>query len=64
MDARKTFAVGIALIFGGRPDMAPGLYAGVPPGPAPVQSSLTLTTVLAVVLTQLLRGGPAPARRR
>jgi NCS2 family nucleobase:cation symporter-2 len=62
MDARKTFAVGIALIFGLSLDMAPGLYAGVPPWLRPLfESSLTLTTVLAVVLTQLLRGGPAPS---
>jgi NCS2 family nucleobase:cation symporter-2 len=61
MDARKTFAVGIALIFGLSLDLVPGVYAGVPSWLRPLfESSLTLTTVLAVVLTQLLRGWPAP----
>jgi NCS2 family nucleobase:cation symporter-2 len=62
MDARKTFVVGIALIFGLSLDLVPGLYGGVPAWLRPLfDSSLTLTTVIAVVLTQLLRGGTVPA---
>lgn len=62
MDARKTFAVGIALIFGLSLDIVPALYAGVPWWLRPLfESSLTLTTVIAVVLNQLLRGGGVPA---
>ena len=62
MDARKTFVVGIALIFGLSLDLVPGLYGGIPAWLRPLfDSSLTLTTVIAVVLTQLLRGGTVPA---
>ena len=62
MDARKTFAVGIALIFGLSLDIIPALYAGVPWWLRSLfESSLTLTTVIAVVLNQLLRGGRVPA---
>ena len=62
MDARKTFVVGIALIFGWSLDLVPGLYGSVPAWLRPLfDSSLTLTTVIAVVLTQLLRGGTVPA---
>jgi NCS2 family nucleobase:cation symporter-2 len=61
MDARKTFAVGISLIFGLSLDIVPGLYAGVYGWLRPLfESSLTLATVMAVVLNQLLRGGQAP----
>ena len=43
-------------------DLVPGLYGGVPAWLRPLlDSSLTLTTVIAVVLTQLLRGGTVPA---
>jgi xanthine permease XanP len=61
MDARKTFAVGISLIFGLSLDIVPGLYAGVYGWLRPLfESSLTLATVMAVVLNQLLRGGYIP----
>lgn len=62
VDARKTFVIGVPLIFGLSLDILPTLYAGVAPWLRPlVASSLTLTTVLAVVLNQLLRprGGEA-----
>ena len=62
MEALKTFAVGIALIFGLSLDIVPGLYAGVPGWLRPLfESSLTLTTVVAVVLHQLFRAGAKPA---
>ena len=56
MDTRKTFVIGVALIFGLSLDMLPSLFAGVPYFLRPlVDSSLTLTTVIAVVLNQLFR---------
>ena len=43
-------------------DLVPGLYGSVPAWLRPLfDSSLTLTTVIAVVLTQLLRGGAPTA---
>lgn len=56
MDVRKTFAIGIALAFGISLDILPQLYAHVYPWMRPLlDSSLTLSTVVAVVLNQLLR---------
>ncbi len=53
---RTTFVIGIPLIFGLSLDAVPQLYSDVYPWIRPlVQSSLTLSTVLAVVLNQLLR---------
>jgi NCS2 family nucleobase:cation symporter-2 len=58
LDARKTFVVGIALIFGLSVRMVPGLYADVPEVLASLfSSSLSLATVLVVVLNILLRIG-------
>jgi NCS2 family nucleobase:cation symporter-2 len=63
VDQRKTFIIGIALIFGLSLDIMPSMYAGVPHGLRPLlASSLTLSTVLAVVLNQLLRP-PGPESR-
>ena len=57
-DTRKTFVIGIALCFGISLDILPQLYAGMPAWLRPLfGSSLTLATVIAVVLTQLLRYG-------
>jgi xanthine permease XanP len=57
-DARKTFVIGIALCFGISLDILPQLYAQVPAWTRPLfDSSLTFATVIAVVLTQLLRIG-------
>jgi NCS2 family nucleobase:cation symporter-2 len=54
--ARKTFVLGISIIFGLSLDVLPDLYAGVFPSLRPLfDSSLTLATVLAVGLNQLLR---------
>ena len=45
-------------------DIAPGLYAVLPGWLRPLfESSLTLSTVVAVLLNQLLRGGAAPSAR-
>ena len=65
-DPKKTIVVGVSLAFGLSVDVAPALWAGLPGWIQPVfGSSLTLTTVLAVLLNQALalsaRGTAAPA---
>jgi len=56
MDNRRTFVVGVSIIFGLSLDLLPALYVGVPHGIRPLfESPLTLCTVLAVVLNQVLR---------
>jgi xanthine permease XanP len=58
MDTRKTFVIGIPLIFGLSLDMAPSLFADVPQALRSLfESPLTLSTVMAVLLHQLLRIG-------
>jgi xanthine permease XanP len=55
-DTRKTFVIGCALCFGLSLDILPDLYAHLAPWLRPFfESSLTLATVVAVVLNQLLR---------
>jgi NCS2 family nucleobase:cation symporter-2 len=67
VDSRKTFVIGSALCFGLSLDILPELYAHVAPWLRPLfESSLTLSTVVAVVLHQILRlgardGATAPA---
>jgi xanthine permease XanP len=59
-DTRKTFVIGIPLIFGLSLQALPELYAQVVPWLRPLfGSALTLATVLAVVLNLLLRIGSA-----
>jgi NCS2 family nucleobase:cation symporter-2 len=61
MDNRRTFVIGVSLIFGLSLDLLPALYVGVPHPIRPLfGSSLTLCTVLAVVLNQVLRLGKRP----
>jgi NCS2 family nucleobase:cation symporter-2 len=58
VDTRKTFVIGIPLIFGLTLDISPALFADVPHFLRPLfESSLTLSTVMAVLLHQLLRIG-------
>lgn len=58
LDARKTFVVGISLIFGLSVRMVPGLYADVPDALSSLfSSSLSLATVLVIVLNLLFRIG-------
>ena len=65
MDVPKTFVMGIALIFGMSLDVLPALYANVNPWLRPLfESSLTLSTVVAVLLNQLLRLGGTQAAGR
>ena len=60
-DARMTFVIGAALVFGLSLDIVPDLYAQVPGWMRPLfDSSLTLATVVAVILNQLLRWGARP----
>jgi len=59
-DTRKTFVIGIPLIFGLSLQALPELYAQIVPWLRPLfGSALTLATVLAVVLNLLLRIGGA-----
>jgi NCS2 family nucleobase:cation symporter-2 len=56
VDVRKTFVIGVPLMFGLSLDILPSLYAGVHPVLRPLfDSSLTLCTVLSVLLNQILR---------
>jgi NCS2 family nucleobase:cation symporter-2 len=60
MDTRKTFVIGVALIFGLSLDIQPSLFADVPYFLRPlVDSSLTLSTIIAVLLNQILRARDA-----
>ncbi|HEY8180594.1 MAG TPA: solute carrier family 23 protein [Thermoanaerobaculia bacterium] len=59
VDAQKIFVVGVAFVFGLSLDILPGLYAGITGWLRPLfSSSLTLATVIAVILNQLLRIRP------
>jgi NCS2 family nucleobase:cation symporter-2 len=61
MDNRKTFVIGISIIFGLSLDLLPSLFVGIPNAIRPLfESSLTLSTVTAVVLNQVLRLGEMP----
>lgn len=58
LDARRIFAVGLALVFGLSVEIAPELYRNVPELIRPVfASSTALATVIAVVLSLLFRIG-------
>ena len=58
LDARRIFAVGIALIFGLSVEISPELYRSVPAALQPVfSSSASLATVLVVLLSLLFRIG-------
>jgi NCS2 family nucleobase:cation symporter-2 len=63
MDTRKTFVIGISLIFGLSVDILPELYRNIHPWLRPLfSSSLTLSTILAIVLTQIFRLGAGDPR--
>ncbi|TAJ44211.1 uracil-xanthine permease family protein [Methanofollis fontis] len=58
LDARKTFVVGISLIFGLSVDIFPEIYAGMHPSIQPVfSSSLSLATVCVILLNLVMRIG-------
>lgn len=60
IDIRKTFVIGIPLIFGISADILPGIYHNFHPWIEPFfQSSLAVTTVLAIILNLVFRIGLA-----
>ncbi|OPY89270.1 MAG: Xanthine permease XanP [Syntrophaceae bacterium PtaU1.Bin231] len=60
IDSRKTFVIGISVIFGLSVDFAPELYRNVHPWVQPMfSSSLSLSTICAVVLNLVFRIGIA-----
>ena len=62
-EVRRTFVIGISLVFGLSLEVLPDLYAQVDPWVRPFfESSLTFSTVLAVLLNQLLRVGRTAAK--
>jgi len=61
IDNRKTFVIGISIIFGLSLDLLPSLFVDIPHAIRPLfESSLTLSTVIAVFLNQVLRLGKMP----
>lgn len=63
LDVRKTFVIGIALVFGLSVEMVPGLYRDVPVFIQPLfASSLSLSTVLVVLLNLMMRIGISRSR--
>ncbi len=60
IDIRKTFVIGISLMFGISADIFPNLYRNLHPWLEPFfQSSLTVTTMLAIILNLVFRIGIA-----
>lgn len=60
IDSRKTFVIGMSVIFGLSVDFAPELYRNIHPWVQPVfGSSLSLATICAIVLNLLFRIGVA-----
>jgi NCS2 family nucleobase:cation symporter-2 len=58
LDARRTFVIGIAMIFGLSVEIAPQLYRGLPLLLRPIfATALSLSTVLVIVLNMLFRIG-------
>ncbi len=58
MDTRKTFIIGISMVFGLSAIILPDLYYDIPSWLAPIfSSSLTLSTVLAIILNQVFNLG-------
>jgi len=63
LDIRRVLVVGISIILGLSVDMVPGAYAGVPAWLDPIfSSSLSLTTISAVLLNSLFRIGTATSK--
>jgi len=58
MDTRKTFVIGLSFVFGLSVIILPDLYSHIPSWLSPIfASSLTLSTVLAILLNQLFNIG-------
>ena len=64
LDARKTFIIGLAMIFGLSVDVLPELYRNIPAWLHPLlSSSLSFATLTALVLNLIFRIGIADRRR-
>ncbi|MCD6292348.1 MAG: purine/pyrimidine permease [Deltaproteobacteria bacterium] len=60
IDGRKTFVVGLSIIFGLSIDIVPGIYSQAPAWLAPVvSSSLAAATIMALILNLIFRLGIA-----
>jgi len=60
MDGRKTFVVGLSMIFGLSVDIVPGIYSQAPAWLSPVvSSSLAASTIMALILNFVFRLGIA-----
>jgi len=60
MDGRKTFVVGLSMIFGLSVDIVPGIYSQAPVWLSPVvSSSLAASTIMALILNFVFRLGIA-----
>jgi NCS2 family nucleobase:cation symporter-2 len=58
IDSRKTFVVGLSMIFGLSVDILPNLYSSAPDWLAPiVSSSLSASTIMAIILNFIFRLG-------
>jgi xanthine permease XanP len=63
LDARRTFIVGLAIVFGMAADLKAAVYSGVPGAIRPLfESALALSTALVLVLNLALRIGVAKKR--
>ena len=60
IDSRKTFVIGMSIIFGLSVDLIPGIYNGLPGAIKPFfQSSLSVATLSAIILNMFMRIGIA-----
>jgi len=58
IDARKTFVIGISIMFGLSVDISPSLYENIHPWLKPIfSSSLSVSTILAILLNSFFRIG-------
>jgi xanthine permease XanP len=63
LDARKTFVIGLPMVFGLSVEIAPQIYRGLPPALHPIfASALSLSTVMVILLNLLFRIGIAKRR--
>lgn len=63
LDSRKIYVIGLSMVFGLSVDIAPKLYQDVEPWLAPMfSSSLSLTTIMALLLNLVFRLGVASRR--
>jgi xanthine permease XanP len=64
LDSRKIYVIGLSMVFGLSVDIAPRLYQDIEPWLAPMfSSSLSLTTIMALLLNLVFRVGVASRRK-